>query len=52
MILQNLQQKNSVSLMMKIILNTVKEMKMVQLLNLRQKLLNQAFVIIQEHIFL
>ena len=30
----------------------VKEMKMIQALNLKQKLLNQAFVIIQMHIFL
>ena len=35
-----------------IILNTVKEMKMVQLLNLKPKLLNEVFVIIQFHIFL
>ena len=36
----------------RIIQNMVKEMKMIQALNLRQKLLNQIFVIIQMHIFL
>ena len=30
----------------------VKEMKMIQALNLKQKLLNQTFVIMQMHIFL
>ena len=36
----------------KITLTMVKEMKMVQPLNLKPKLLNQIFVIIQMHIFL
>ena len=38
---ENLQQENSMLLMIKITQNTVKEMKMIQALNLRQKLLNQ-----------
>ena len=50
--LQNLQQENGVLLMTKITQNMVKEMKMIQALNLKQKLLNQVFVIIQMHIFL
>ena len=50
--LQNLQQKNGTLLMTKIMDNTEEEMKMIALLNLRQKLLNQIFVIIQMHIFL
>ena len=36
----------------KIIENMVKEVKMIQLLNFKQKLLNQDFVIIQMHISL
>ena len=40
-----LQQENGALLM-------VKEMKMIQLLSLKHKLLNQIFVIIQMHIFL
>ena len=50
--LQNLQQKNSTLLMTKIIDNMEEEMKMIQLLNLRQKLLSEIFVITQMHIFL
>ena len=45
--LQNLQQENSMLLMIR-----VKEMKMIQALNLKQKLLNEVFVIIETHIFL
>ena len=44
--------KNGMSLIIKIIQNMVKEKKMIQALNLRQKLSNQVFVIIQMHIFL
>ena len=36
----------------KIIQNLVKDIKMIQALNLRQKLSNQVLVIIQIHIFL
>ena len=43
--LQNLQQESATLLMTKIMDNTVEEIKMIQLLNLRQKLLNQIFVI-------
>ena len=50
--LQNLQQENGTLLMTKIMDNIEEEMKMIQLLNLRQKLLNQIFVITQMHIFL
>ena len=50
--LQNLQQENSMFSMIKIIQTMVKEMKIVQPLNLKPKLLNQIFVIIQTHIFL
>ena len=50
--LQNLQQEDDMLLIIKIAQNMVKEMKMIQALNLRQKLLNQVFVIIQMHIFL
>ena len=49
---QILQQENGTLLMTKIMDNMVKEMKMIQLLSLRQKLLNQVLVIIQMHIFL
>ena len=50
--LQNLQQENSTILMTNIMNNMEKEMKMVQPLNLKQKSLNQIFVITQMHIFL
>ena len=50
--LRNLQQKNGTLLMTKIMDNMVKEMKMIQLLSLKQTLLNQIFVITQMHIFL
>ena len=50
--LQNLQQENDTLLMTKIMDNMEEEMKMIQPLNLRQKLLNQIFVIAQMHIFL
>ena len=50
--LQNLQQENGMLLMIKITQNMVKEMKMIEALNLKQMLLNQVFVIIQMHIFL
>ena len=49
---QNLQQENSTLLMTKIIGNMEEEMKMIQPLSLKQKLLNQMFVITQMHIFL
>ena len=48
--LQNLQQENGTLLMTKIMDNMEEERKMIQLLNLRQKLLNQIFVITQMHI--
>ena len=47
-----LQQENGTLLMTKIIDNMAEEMKMIQLLNLGQKLLNQIFLITQMHIFL
>ena len=50
--LQNLQQENGMLSMIKITQTMVKEMKIVQLLNLKPKSLNQVFVIIQTHIFL
>ena len=50
--LQNFQQENDTLLMTKTIDNMAVEVKMVQLLNLKQKSLNQIFVIIQMHIFL
>ena len=50
--LQNLQQENDTLLMTKTIDNMSVEVKMVQLLNLKQKSLNKIFVIIQMHIFL
>ena len=50
--LQNLQQENGKLLMTKIMDNMAEEMKMIQLLNLKQKSLNQIFVITQMHIFL
>ena len=43
----NLQQENGTLLMIKIMDNMAVEMKMIQPLNLRQKLLNQIFVTIQ-----
>ena len=49
---QSLQQESGMSLMIKIIHNMLKEIKMIQALNLKQKLLNQFFVIIQMYIFL
>ena len=50
--IQNLQLENDTLLMTKIMDNMVEEMKMIQSLNLKQKLLNQIFVISQMHIFL
>ena len=50
--LQNLKQENGTLLMTKMMENIAEEMKMIQLLNLRQKLLNQIFVITQAHVFL
>ena len=50
--LQNLQQENGTLLMTKIMDNMEEEIKMIQPLNLRQKLSNQLFVITQIHIFL
>ena len=50
--LQNLQQERGMSLMFKIGQIMVKEMEMMKALNLKQKLSNQVFVIIQMHIFL
>ena len=47
-----MQQNNRMSLMMKIIHNIVKEVKMMQVLNLGRKLSNQVIMIIQIHIFL
>ena len=48
----NLQQENGMLSMIKIIQTMVKEVKMVQPLDLKPKLLNQIFVIIETHIFL
>ena len=50
--LRNLQQENDTSLMAKIMYNMAMEMKMVQPLNFKQKLLSQIFVITQIHIYL
>ena len=50
--LQDLQQESSMSIMIKAKQNMVKEMKTIQALSLKQKLLSQVFVIIQMHIFL
>ena len=50
--LQNLQQENSTLLMTKVMENMAEEIKMIRPLNLKQKLLNQIFVITQMHIFL
>ena len=44
--LQTLQQKSGTSLMTRITENVKKEMKMIQALNLRQKSINQAFIIL------
>ena len=49
--LHNLQQGNG-SLLMTKIMDNMKGVKMIQLLNLKQKSLNQVFVTIQMHIFL
>ena len=43
---QNLQQENGILLMIKIMDNMGEEMKMIKALNLKQKLLNQIFVIL------
>ena len=50
--IQNLQQENGKLLMTKIVDNMAEEMKMIQPLNLKQKSLNQIFVITQMRIFL
>ena len=50
--LQNLEQANGILSMIKITQTMVKEIKVVQPLNLKSKLLNQVFVIIHIHIFL
>ena len=50
--LQILQQQNGTLLTTKITDNIEEEIKVIQLLNLRQKLLNQIFAITQMHIFL
>ena len=50
--LQKLQQENGKFLMIRIIDNMAIETKMIRPLNLKQKLLNQIFVIIQIDIFL
>ena len=49
--LQNLEQENGILSMIKITQTMVKEIKVVQPLNLKSKLLNQVFVIIHIHIF-
>ena len=49
---QNLQQENGTLLLTKIMDNMAEEIKMIQPLNLKQKSLNQVFVITQMHIFL
>ena len=50
--LQNLEQENGILSMIKITQTMMKEIKVVQPLNLKSKLLNQVFVIIHIHIFL
>ena len=45
-------QENGTLLKIKIMGNMAEEMKMIRLLNLKQKSLNHIFVIIQMHIFL
>ena len=47
MSLQHLQQENGMLLITKIMENVVKEMKMIQTLSLKQKLLKRAFSITQ-----
>ena len=49
---QNLKRENGTLLMIKIMDNMAEEVKMTQPLNLKQKSLNQIFVITQMHIFL
>ena len=49
--LQNLQQENAMISMIKITQTLVKEMKIVQPVNLKLKSLNQVLAIIQMHIF-
>ena len=49
---QNLQQRNGMSFMIKMVQTMEKEIKMVQALNLRQKISNQVFAITQMQIFL
>ena len=50
--LQNLKHQNGTLIMTKIMDNMAEEIKMIQPLNLKQKSLNQIFVITQIHIFL
>ena len=50
--LQNLQQENGTLLMIKIMENMAEEMKMIQPLSLKQKLIDQIFVITEMHMFL
>ena len=50
--IQNLQQENGTLLMTNIMDSKAEKMKMIQPLNLKQKSLNQIFVITQMHIFL
>ena len=50
--LQHFQQENGTLLMTKIMDNMAQEMNMIQPLSLKQKSLNQIFVITQMHIFL
>ena len=49
--IQNLQQENGTLLMTNIMDSKAEKMKMIQPLNLKQKSLNQIFVITQMHIF-
>ena len=48
---QNLRQENGTLLTIKIMGNMAEEMRMIRLLNLKQKSLDQIFVIIQTHIY-
>ena len=50
--IQNLKHQNGTLIMTKIMDNMAEEIKMIQPLNLKQKSLNQIFVITQIHIFL
>ena len=50
--LQNLQRENDTLLMTETMGNMAMEIKMIQPVNLKQKSLNQIFVITQMHIFL